>query len=269
MTSSSAARTGRAIADSAALETLARAGHAANGVLHILIGALAISVATGAAATADQGGALAAVASTPFGAVLLWAMGIGLAALALWGFAEAVFFAQGSSSSERWKSRAKEAGKAAAYTVVSATAFRYAAGGSSDGDQAAQSTTSDLLGTPFGVVLVLIAALGVLAIGGYFVYKGARQKFLEDIRRPAGAVGSATTILGTVGYIAKGIALATVGILLAAAAVTGDASRSGGLDEALKALSDLPLGMIVLVIVGAGFVAYGAYCFVRARFARL
>jgi type IV secretory pathway VirB2 component (pilin) len=72
-----------------------------------------------------------------------------------------------------------------------------------------------------------------------------------------------------VGYIAKGIALGVVAILIGVAALTHDASKSTGLDGALKALADLPLGMFALVLVGIGLVAYGLYCFVRARRAHL
>jgi hypothetical protein len=56
---------------------------------------------------------------------------------------------------------------------------------------------------------------------------------------------------------------------MAVAAFTLDPSKSTGLDGALKALATLPLGAVILVVIGIGLVAYGVYCFARAWRARL
>jgi hypothetical protein len=45
-----------------------------------------------------------------------------------------------------------------------------------------------------------------------------------------------------------------------------DASEATGLDGALKSLAALPAGGVLLAAIGVGLVAYGVYCFVRARF---
>jgi hypothetical protein len=37
----------------------------------------------------------------------------------------------------------------------------------------------------------------------------------------------------------------------------------------MKALLGLPFGGVILVVVGLGVIAYGLYCFARARLARL
>lgn len=252
------------------MKTLARVGYAANGLLHILIGVLAISVAFGSSSQdADQQGALAAIAAQPFGVFVLWAIAIGLVGLALWGVTEAIL-ASDSDSKERWKERAKQLGKSIAYAAIAVTAFRFATGGGSgSGDGSAESLSARLLATPFGVVLLLILAAGVIAIGAYFVYKGATRKFCEDLVVPSGAAGTVTEVLGLVGYIAKGLALVIVGILFAVAAVTADPGQAAGIDGALMTIAAAPFGTLALVVVGAGFVAYGVYSFVRARRARL
>ena len=75
-----------------ATEAAARAGLAAQGVIYLLVGLLALQVAFGRReAQADQQGALATLSDQPFGAVLLWALGIGLVGMALWRLSEAVF----------------------------------------------------------------------------------------------------------------------------------------------------------------------------------
>ena len=97
--------------------------------------------------------------------------------------------------------------------------------------------------------------LAVVGIGVYFVVKGARATFVRDIRVPAGSLGSATRALGRIGYIAKGIALAVVGILFVVGAVTFNPGEATGLDGALKALAALPSGTVILIAGGVMSVA--------------
>lgn len=251
------------VQDSTALHALARAGFAMNGVLHLLIGGLALAVAFGGSETADQNGALSAVASHPGGIVLLWVIVVGMFALALFQLLTAILVP--GSDKDAWVSRAKEGGKAVAYAAVGVTALQFAMGSGGGGDQA-ESLSGKLLATPGGVILLVVVALGVLAIGAYFIVKGAKKKFLDDLTTQG---GKATRVLGTLGYIAKGIAISIVGLFFGVAAFTSDADAATGLDGALKSLVELPLGPVLLTIVALGLVAYGLYCFARARWAKL
>jgi hypothetical protein len=77
------------------------------------------------------------------------------------------------------------------------------------------------------------------------------------------------TPLGIAGYTAKGVVLGGAGILLVAATATADPAKGAGLDAAVKSLGEAPFGKTLLVAAAMGFAAYGAYCFVLARFARM
>ncbi len=72
--------------------------------------------------------------------------------------------------------------------------------------------------------------------------------------------------LGTLGYLAKGVAYAVIGILLVVAAVKLDPQRAGGLDKALRTMATQPFGVVLLVAVAIGFAAFGVYCFFDARY---
>jgi Domain of Unknown Function (DUF1206) len=63
--------------DSASLEALARVGLVAYGLVHLLIGWLALQIAWSASdsRSADTSGALRTLADQPFGKVLLWLVG--------------------------------------------------------------------------------------------------------------------------------------------------------------------------------------------------
>lgn len=246
---------------------MARVGFAVNGLLHILVGGIALGVAFGSGGAADQGGALSQLASSPGGVFLLWVVAIGLFALGLFQVLETILV-QGSDK-DAWIARGKEGGKAIAYLAIGFTAFTVARGGSSNSAGQTQSFTAQLLATPGGVFLVVILGLGVLGIGVYFIVKGVKKKFLQDINLPAGTTARAVTTLAQVGYIAKGVAIVVVGILFCVAAITSNPSEATGLDGALKALVALPLGMVILTVVALGLIAYGIYCFARAKYARL
>ncbi|MGK9146786.1 DUF1206 domain-containing protein [Plantibacter flavus] len=260
--------------NSTSLRLLARTGHAVNGLLHILIGGIAISIAlsAGSAASgggdADQSGALKTLAGTPGGIVVIWVVAVGLFALGLWNVI-AAFLVRNSETRKRWSQRITKIGIAVAYLTVGSTALVFALGGSSDSSQASQGITATLLSSPGGVFVVIAIGLVVIGIGGFFVFKGATQKFLEDVDPPAGAPKRAVVALGVVGWIAKGIALVVVGILFIVAAATHDPDKASGMDGALTALAALPFGVVILIVIGVGLIAYGLFCMARARWGRL
>ena len=265
--SAEARQTTSRVQNSRPLKTLARVGFGMNGVLHILIGVIALRIAFGGGGEADQGGALGELASRPAGGALLWVIVVGLWALGLFQVLEAALVR--GTEKEDWAARVKEGGKGVAYLAVGFTAFTFARGGSSDSSDQTESLSARLLATPGGVVLLVVVALIVVGIGGYMVVKGIRQKFREDLVVPSGPSGRVTIALGIVGYVAKGIALVVVGVLFGVAAVQADPDEASGLDGALKALAELPFGTIVLTAVAFGLIAFGLYSFVRARRARL
>ena len=268
MKSNPVTKAARGSRQSKTMEVLARAGFATNGVVHALIGLLAIGVAFGLAGQADQGGALSQIASLPGGAIFLWLMTVALAGLGLWLILGA-FLMPHQDEKKRIAHAAVQCGKGLAYLALAITAASAAVGGGSGGESGVDAFTATLLSTPGGVIALVVIALGVLAIGVYFVVKGVRRTFEDDLRLPSGKTGSAVVMLGTAGYVAKGIALGIIGVLLGIAAITADASQAAGLDGALHSLSQLPLGKVALVAVGLGFIAYGVYCCFRARLAKL
>jgi hypothetical protein len=248
---------------------LARCGFAADGLVHVLIGAIAISVAIGAGGgRADASGALSQVARTPGGVVLLVVVVVALAALGLWQIVHAILASDGDST-KRWARRVGDVSKAVVYFAVAGVAATFAAGGSHSSAKSSQTFSARLLSAPGGVFLLVAIGAGIVAVGCFFIYRGVSTRFTRDIRVPAPPIGTAVAVLGVVGYVAKGLALAVVGVLFGVAAITFEPSKARGLDGALKALAHLPFGAIILIVVGIGVIAYGVYLGARARLARL
>ncbi|MGY2001639.1 DUF1206 domain-containing protein [Blastococcus sp. SYSU DS1024] len=264
---------GRA-ADSDGLEHLARVGLIAYGLVHVLIAWLALQLAWGRAGQqADQSGALATLAAQPLGGPLLWVLAVGLLALAVWQAAEVLRWRHGWSASGKARTQAlertaKAVAKAVVYLALAVLAVRFATGGGQSGSGSQQQATAGVLGWPAGRWLVAAAGLVVVGVGGYLVHKGLSKRFLKeiDLHGCSTSARRLVTRLGQVGFPAKGVALGLVGGLLVWAAWTFDPAKASGLDGALHTVLTAPAGPVLLTLVAVGIAAFGAYCFVRARY---
>jgi len=240
------------------VEQGARLGYAASGLLHGLIAWVTLQLAfTGTSQRADQQGALQTLAGSGLGRVLLWLTVVGFALLAVWQVTEAF-------GRRRTSDRVKGVAKAVVDVVLAWTAFsvlRGTASGGSGGGFAA-----GLLSSTAGRALLGLVGLVVVGVGGYHVVKGWQRRFLEDLR---GNPGPWAVRAGRIGYVAKGVALGVVGGLLVTAAAKSRPDQAQGLDAALHAMAQLPLGTVLLALVALGFAAYGVYSFARARYARV
>lgn len=267
MSRSPAKRAARDVASSTPMKVLARAGFVANGVVHLMMGVLVLVVAFGGDSQADQSGAMRAIAVVPAGFVVLWLLAIALWALGAWYLVEA-YLARGSGG-KKWGERLGGWVKAAVYLILGAISAAIALGARPNSDRSAEDVTTALLTMPGGVFVLGATGLVIGIVGGAFVFIGAASRFRKQLDPPSGVLRPIVMITGVVGYIAKGIALAIIGILLLVAAVKVEPSTAGGLDAALAALLRLPYGPWLVAATGIGLIAYGLYCFFRARYAKL
>ncbi|MBG6216054.1 hypothetical protein IWX75_000491 [Arthrobacter sp. CAN_A6] len=257
-------------ADSTAFEVCARAGYAANGMLHFVIGIIAISVAAGARGDIERSGALEALADLPGGYLLLWASFLGSAALAFFQLGEAAFRWKHRDKKERLTKRTKAAFKAGGYAAISVSFGVYALGGETDSSAEAREFSAALLSAPLGAALLVAVGAGIIAIGCYYLFKGATKRYFKDLEKQAsGTRGTVIHVLGSVGYLAKGLALAVVGSIIIVAAVTSSPEESTGLDGALKSLQEQSLGTVALSIIAIGLMCYGLYSIARAPLDRM
>jgi hypothetical protein len=261
--------------DSTAFEYAARAGFAVSGVLHFLIAFIVLRIAFGmGGGNADQSGALATIAQQPGGKLMLWVAAVGMAALALWHVAEAIVgkhpgersrAQQDSEDRPAWK-RAKDIGVAILYFSIALSAARFAMGSGQSSGQQNAGLTAQLLQSGWGKALLIAVGLGVVAVGGYHVYKGFSKKFCKDLR---GSCSGAVEKIGITGYVAKGLVFAGAGLLVIIASLTADPAKAAGLDAAVKTLGQAPFGKVLLIVAALGIAAFGAYSFVRSKYGRM
>ena len=206
---------------------------------------------------------------------MLWIAAIGMVALALWHVAEAMIGsaarrAVADSSRtvkiDRRGSGPKSLGVAIIYFAIAFSAARFAMGSGQSSGQQNSGLSAQLMQSGWGKTLLIAVGLGVAAVGGYHVYKGASTKFLKDLRVSG---GRGITAVGVTGYVAKGLVLAGVGLLVIFASLTTDPSKAAGLDAAVKTLGQAPFGKLLLILAALGIAAFGAYSFVRSRYGRM
>lgn len=258
--------------NSPTLELLARAGFAASGILHLLVGAIAIRLAMGGSGKADFSGAVSELASQPAGPFLLWASFAACVALALWQASDAIFDYNRLPTKEKAGKKAKAAAQALVFTGLALTLVSFAMGTGSGGDnsQSASDLTASVIKAPGGVALLVLIGVGIAVTGVVYAIRGFRKSFEKHLTMPASPKArTAVTVLGVTGYVAKGIVLLLTGLLIAVATLRAHPEESTGLDGGLRALRDQPFGLYLLAAVGAGLICYGVFMIVRARLAKM
>lgn len=266
-----AADAAEAASNTKALDIVARSGFAVMALLHIVIGAIAITLALGQPGKAEPTGAIEQLAANPWGPALMWGSMISCIGLALWQLSEATLRARHLPKKERIGRHISSGFLAVAYGSVGLSFGGFAVG--LRGDDSSKSTrdiSAALLNAPFGTVVLTAIGLTIMGVGVYFILKGLRRGFKEELFYFDGTRrGRIIDSLGVTGHVAKGIALILAGLLFVIAAAKHSPEESTGLDGSLKALRDHPYGPYLLLAIGTGFVCYGIFALVRSRFGRM
>ncbi|WP_340374087.1 DUF1206 domain-containing protein [Streptomyces sp. SS7] len=252
----------------------ARAGFTARGVIYLLVGVLALRIAFGRpGGEADRQGALGELARQPFGAVLLWALGVGLAGMALWRLSEAVFGAAGPEGHTAGK-RLLALARCGFYSFVAYSVLALAAGAGSGGgssDRQSKDVTARLLHVPAGQWLVGAAGAGIIVAGVWIGGRAVTRAYHEKMRLGAMSRGvrRLVDVTGVGGGAARGLVFAGVGAFAVRAAVDYDPDHAKGLDDTLRSFARTPAGPALLACVAAGLVLFGLFSFAMARWRRV
>jgi hypothetical protein len=240
-------------------------GLAARGVLYLMLAFVSIELVVGSSREqADTRGAMHQFAHDSIGSVVLVVVAIGFGFFTLWHAYHAFFDRSGS---REFGERAADVGRAVVYGLLCALAVSFVTTSKPAGstDRTDKTWTAVLMQSSGGRIVV--GAVGVLLIGGglfllWRAFSGERQDqsaVLEAAPREPGA-----RLLGRIGNVARGVVVGLVGVFVLDAAIEYDPNETVGLDGALKRLLDQPFGGVLVVIVAAGFAAFGVYSIVRA-----
>ena len=260
-----------AASNSTALDVVARSGFAVMALLHIVIGAIAVALVLGAPGQAEPTGAIEQLAANPWGPAVMWAGFIGCAGLSLWQLSEATLRARHLPRGEQLGKLVSSGFLAIAYGSVGLSFAGFALGQRGDSGDSTRDFSTALVHSPVRGAgpdrpgpddhrhrrVLHRQGLREEVQGGTAPFRGHPPRQADQRARRRRATSP------------KGLALILTGLLFVIAAATNNPGSSTGLDGSLKALRDHPFGPYLLLAIGAGFIAYGVFALVRARFGRM
>ena len=253
------------------VDRIARVGYVTKGAVYIVVGMLAVGVATGMGGRAtDLPGALQTIGAQPFGRIVLGFVAIGLAAYAVWRLVQAVADPEGEGRDAKGiASRIGHGGAGLGYAALAFTAGQFAV--TSGGASSPKDWVALLLSFPLGWVLVMGAGIAVVGYGLRELYQAYQANFEEHLRREdmSDREESWVTHGGRFGLAARGIVIGIAGGFVILAALEFDPSEAASLGGALQTLLRPPLGSWVLGVVAFGLVAYGLLMLAIARYGRI
>jgi Domain of Unknown Function (DUF1206) len=265
------------------LVAVARLGWVAKGVVYGVLGVLAVPIAIeglkedrarGGAGEASQLGAIAEIADTSLGVLALWVIAIGLALYAIWRLISILLPAE--HTAKAWLTRGGYLVSAIIYSLLAWTALSFAlhdpaANGVRTEDAKVESFTRDLMEKTGGRWLVGALGVCLLAVGVYFVIKGLRAEFRDELEPGGvGPVSHETIVtLGRVGWVGRGIVMGLVGWFVINAAVHFRPREAKGFDGSLREVTESAIGPPLVAFVAIALIVYGLFCVISAPRQRL
>lgn len=255
------------------IDRLARAGYAAKSAVYVIVGVLAMRLASGTGGrTMDSSGAMRSILSQPQGRALLLLVAIGLFGYALWRLVEAYADPQKRGFSPKGIAmRASYVIRGLAHAALALQATHLVMGDSSRKGQRTDYWTGRLMDVPFGRTLVGLLGAAVIGFAAYQLYGVAIARRGNDLHLDDLPLESERWAIpiSRFGMAARGVVFAIIGIFFVRAALQHDPSEAAGTGESLRAILSRPHGSLMLGIVGAGLIAYGVYQSIHARYGRI
>lgn len=260
------------------IERLARVGFVAKALLYGTIGVVAALAAfrhDGRSGTTDTRGALTTLLDAPFGSAIVIAMALGLFGYAAWRTVEGVLDPERRGTDAKAIAvRGSFVVRGLAHAALGFSALRLAFGSSDGGDggggvEQGRDATRTAFELPGGEWIVIAVAVGIAGYGAYQLYRAAAAKLSKqlDLAEMSREAGRWVIGVSRFGIAARGIVFIAVGWTVFYAAKRQDASRAGGIREALTVIRDV--GRWPFAAIALGLIAYGVYQLLNARYRRV
>lgn len=245
------------------LETFARAGWCARGVVYCLLAYFALNGAGGSAASPQ--GVFKSIETMPGGGVLLIVLAAGLALYGAYRLYGALLDSEGKGNGAKGLGiRIGYAASGLAHFVLAWAATRLAAGDATGGDGAQeQAAAGMLLDVPLGGTLLGGVGLCFVAAAAHQAFKAWTTQFMQGVSPDAPAW---VVPVGRAGLAARAVVFVVIGYSLVQAGWFGSADEVKGIGDALSALNDHPE---LYLLVAAGLFLFGVHSFVEARWRRI
>lgn len=217
----------------------------------------------------DRRGAVEALASQGFGRAVLVVLCVGFVAYIAWQLLRAVARRSDQSPLMNAARRLAALGLAVTYGAFLVSTVSILIGSQTSSPQKNQQTlTARLLSENGGRVIVALAGAAVICVGIGLIVFAVMRRFETPLATEHMSKGMrrVAATLGVAGQSGRALVLAIIGGFVISAALSKNASQSKGLDASLHTLAGQRFGAIMLLIVALGFLSFGLYSLVDARY---
>jgi hypothetical protein len=236
-----------------------------------VIGALAVQAAArlGGRVTGTRG-AFATVLAQPFGHTLLLAAIVGLFAYAGWRILQGVL--DSDRLGRDWRGLALRTGfvlRGAAHAALAFQALRLYRGLSAASGLSERKLAAEAFTWPLGDWLVVLVGLGFIGFALQQIHAAATSRLERDldIERVRREAGDWAVVCSRFGVAARAIVFILLGWAFVEAGWSRDPSGVGTTASSMRALAGQPgFGRWLLGLTAVGFVAYGFYQAIHARY---
>ncbi len=256
------------------MRSAARFGHIGIGSVYIVVGVIAFGATldVGVKAVGFQG-ALRYLLESYTGAALLVTIGFGLIADGVWQSLRAALNVDMADPGLRgYLERVSWVLGGLVHLGLGIIATKLAVGiGQRPGESQLRYWTESIMPLQFGGGLIGVAGIIIILVGIVFVRRAVRGDInrwldLSSITRPVQVI---VIVLGRFGIIARGAVFIVGGVLLVLAAVHVNPKEARGLGGTLRTIESQNYGHLLLACVALGFIAYGIFELICARYRRI
>lgn len=245
---------------------LMRFGYGGRGLTYLVIAGVSLWGIWAGGSAESTGSALQSIESSTWGKVALFLIFFGLMAYAIW----RVVCAWNDLEDYGGKGKGMIARTGQIVTGLIHGAIGFGAflllftGASSDEESTVAKAASAVMEWPGGRWVVLFAGICTIGAGLYYLKKSWSESYRDHLMGNEFTANWNAVLQA--GVAAQGFIVLIIGIFIAYAGWTANASEAHGLGGVWEFLYGQPFGNVLVVIVCLGLLAFAVFCFVNARY---
>jgi len=246
-------------------ENFARFGMAAKGAVYCLIGVLTALAAFGQGGEKTGGkGAMQYIAQQSYGQILLIILGIGLLGYVFWRMYQV--FANPKGLEDNAKGYAKRVAYFISGLIYGGFAFFALKLGIGSSSGSSGSMMGSLMSGSNGNAIAVVIGIGMAVKAVYDLYRAYSNKFREEVEEAGMDRKEQKALInaGKFGHTARGLVIGLMAYLTLKSGLSSGNNISTQTDAFGYIQSEF--GSIVLGIVALGFVGYGVYMLIKAKY---
>lgn len=244
-----------------------RLGYAGRGITYVAIAGISLWTIWQGGQAQGTSEALATIETSPFGIVVLLAIGIGLLCYTVWRVLDGIAdFEKEGDDATGWIGRAGMVVTGLLHGLIGIAALALAAGqdNGGEGNSAIVAATQAVMSAPFGIFLVGLAGLLTIGAGIYYLHKAYTQSYREKLRANHFTRNWNSALRA--GVAAQGVVVTIIGSFLVYAAWRADPQEAGGLSQTFDWLSGQVYGQVLVTALCLGLLGFALFLFVNAAY---